>query len=432
MTAMEKMIKARAALILQQRFYGKLALELRLVEDEKAETMWTDGKSLGFNPEFVLNQSMDETKAVICHEVMHCALGHHCRRNGRNADSWNEATDYAINPIILNSGMKLPKEMLFDPNFNEKSADEIYSIIEGRKKKSQNGQNQQQNNQQQGQQGNNQQNQPPNSPDNGQPQQSQGGSQGQQGKTPPKQNSSGSSGSADPGKCGEVRDYPGDNGQPTESESKKQEQDWKVKVAAAANQAKGCGHLPGSLAELVSEFLEPKVSWKEALQRFVEQVSRNDYTYQRTNPRYASFDIIMPSLYNKELPPIDVWIDTSGSVSSKDLQQFVSEVNDIRSHYQTTIRIIMCDTAVVDVIIVEKEDVLTQLALKGRGGTDFVPAIKWSMEQDEQPACGIYLTDMDCSSFGKEPDFPVLWVQTEGKRKNPPFGELIMMQESRF
>lgn len=413
--AMKKMIKARAALILDQRFYGHLALKLNLVENLNTRRMSTDGISLNFNPNFVENISMDNCKTIICEEVMHCSFQHHTRRGNRLHEDWNRACDYVINIILKDSGFKLEKDSLYDPSFKDKSVDEVYHILQGRKPKQQQG----------GGSGNSQgQNQQQESPNN-----SQGDQQNQQqGQGKGKADKPSTGQSSDPGGCGEVQDFPGETGEATESELQQQAQEWKIATAAAASQAASCGQLPGSLKEVIEDMLATKVPWREVLQRFVEQVSRNDYTYTRTNPRYATFGIVMPSLYNKELPPIDVWIDTSGSISNKDLQQFVSEINDIRGHYRTTIRIIQCDTDVRFTSVIEPDDEFIKLELHGRGGTAFSPAIAWSMKQEELPCCGIYLTDMDCSNFGKEPDFPVLWVQTEGRRAvKVPFGEVILM-----
>ena len=417
--AMKKMIKARTALILEQRFYGQLATKLNLKEDVSAKTMWTDGVTLGFNTDWVLNQSMDETKAVVVHEVMHCAFGHHCGRGDRDADDYNLACDYAENPIIRECGFKLPPTMA-DDRFKGQNRYDIYNHIHGKKQKNDNGTDS-------GKQRN--ENKPSKTPSEGQTGQGQGNDKGRGTNTSQNGKMDVTAGN-DPGRCGEVRDYPGDSGDaPSESELKQEEQYWKIAVSNAANQAKGCGQLPAGLEELIGELLEPKVSWKEALQRFVEQVSKNDYSYKRTNPRYAGYGIIMPSLYNKELNPIDVWIDTSGSMSTDDLKQCFSEIDDIRQHYKTTIRVVLCDTKVNEVVIVEAEDDFKEISCKGRGGTRFAPAIKWSQDEEEHPCCGVYISDMDCDDFGPEPDFPVLWIQTEGPKAKVPFGEVIRMKD---
>ena len=166
MRASEKITKARAGLILDQPFFGALSLKLRVVEDQNCETAWTDGVSLGYSPEFIDGLSLEQTKGLISHEVMHCACAHQVRRGGRDHKKWNIAADYAINGILTGAGFVLPDGGLINSAFDDKSADEIYNLI-------------------------------PDPP----PDQGDGDGQGGQG-----------DGNPDPGGCGEVRDTPGPDG----------------------------------------------------------------------------------------------------------------------------------------------------------------------------------------------------------------------------
>ena len=65
--ALKKLTKARAGLILDNPFFGSLALRLQLVADPECETAWTDGQKLGYHPEFILGLSLDVTKSLIAH-----------------------------------------------------------------------------------------------------------------------------------------------------------------------------------------------------------------------------------------------------------------------------------------------------------------------------------------------------------------------------
>ena len=124
-----KLHRARNALLVEQPFFGTLALRLRLEDasqwlPEKIG-MAVDGKSLFYHPSYILGESMDNLKGVIAHEVMHCGLGHPWRRGGRDQTQWNEACDYAINPLVLDGGLRLPSDMLMDPNLAGLSAETI-------------------------------------------------------------------------------------------------------------------------------------------------------------------------------------------------------------------------------------------------------------------------------------------------------------------
>ena len=106
-----------------------------------------------------------------------------------------------------------------------------------------------------------------------------------------------------------------DGNKPTEAEKAQNAQDWKIATQQAAQAAKMAGKLPRSLARYVEELLEPVVDWREALRQFVDQIARNDYTWTRPNSRYFSRGLILPSLYNQEIPPLVVAVDTSGSIT---------------------------------------------------------------------------------------------------------------------
>jgi len=125
----QKLRKARAGLILDQPFFGALALRLNLETDPSAGTAWTDGKSLGYDPAWIKGLTLDQVKGLWAHEVLHCACAHHVRRGQRDPQRWNLATDQAINHILINSGFTLPNDPQLDPQFRDKSAEEIYGLM---------------------------------------------------------------------------------------------------------------------------------------------------------------------------------------------------------------------------------------------------------------------------------------------------------------
>src|ERR1051326_4720701 len=86
-----RMIKARMALLLQQPFWGSLAMFLTIVEDKTCATMWTDGSRIGYSPSFLDELSEKELIVVWAHEVAHCAYKHQTRRGSRDPEMWNEA-----------------------------------------------------------------------------------------------------------------------------------------------------------------------------------------------------------------------------------------------------------------------------------------------------------------------------------------------------
>ena len=122
--------KSRTALLLDHPFFGSLLFRLGGRSSTSIETMATDGVSLYYNPSYVETLNAAELAGVLAHEVMHPALQHHTRRGGRNPKRWNMACDYAINPLLIDAGLTLPKDVLIDHRFRGMSAEEIYNMIE--------------------------------------------------------------------------------------------------------------------------------------------------------------------------------------------------------------------------------------------------------------------------------------------------------------
>lgn len=98
--------------------------------DPSVATMATDGISLFYNPGFIDTLTTPELVGVLAHEVMHPGLQHHTRRGDRSPYRWNKACDYAINPLILDAGLALPKDVLFEDRFRGLSAERIYNLLE--------------------------------------------------------------------------------------------------------------------------------------------------------------------------------------------------------------------------------------------------------------------------------------------------------------
>jgi hypothetical protein len=128
--AAERIRKARTALLLDHPFFGSLLFRLKGEECRSIPTMATNGVVLRYNPAFVDTLNAATLAGVLAHEVMHPALQHHTRRVKRDPRRWNEACDYAINPLLLDAGLSLPDDVLVDPRFRGMSAEQIYNLRE--------------------------------------------------------------------------------------------------------------------------------------------------------------------------------------------------------------------------------------------------------------------------------------------------------------
>jgi len=393
-----KLRKARAGLVLDAPFWGALLGRLNVQADPSAETGWTDGRTLAYSPAFIDTLTPAQTRGFLAHEVAHCAFQHHTRRGGRDSQTWNVATDYAINAILTAEGFDLPPGALVDARFQGMSAEQIFGAL-------------QQDDQGQGQ-----------GDDQGQGDQGQGDDQGQ---------GEPGAGTPDPGACGEVRDAPAG------VDEYEAEQEWRDAVQEAQDYAaRACGGLSGGLGRAVQNVLDPVIDWRERLRDFIEQTAKQDYTWARPNRRHVHAGLYLPGCESEELPPIAICVDTSGSINTDALAQFSGEVQALLADFPGSMaRVIYCDDQVRREHYATAEDCdLTDAP--GGGGTAFSPALvaveDWTAETGISPACVIYFTDLICWDWGTEPEAPVMWLQwrdhgTDHYANNPPFGEVVKM-----
>ncbi len=392
----EKITKARASLVLTAPFFASLALKMKLVADPSCETMWVDGVSMGYNPAFIEPLPLEQVKGLICHEVMHVACHHNTRRGERDFENWNIACDYAIDPIVKNAGFVQPWESI-NPQYHNWEAEKIFKDLLQRRK------------------------------DNNR----EGGNDGAGQDSCEDNNDSAQTDKQPPGGFGEVRDYPGKNGGKASAAEKRQaEQEQKIAVKQAAQIAKAQGTLPQSLERLINEITEPKIPWREILARFLTEPARNDYSWQMPNRRFIHQGLYLPELKNPELGLIALLVDTSGSISQQDLNQFAAEMHSLLAAYKTELIIIYVDAAVQGVEFIASDDTDMNLELKGGGGTDYRPGYDWLHEQGHMPTAAVYLTEGYCNSFPDEPDFPTLWALTQKSDYfKPAFGEVLVINQ---
>uniref|UniRef100_A0A6H1ZCG4 Putative metal-dependent peptidase n=1 Tax=viral metagenome TaxID=1070528 RepID=A0A6H1ZCG4_9ZZZZ len=343
------------------------------VEDITCPTMYTNGSVIGYNPIFVELLSLDEVKCVMCHEVLHLTNLHHLRRNNRDMSKWNSACDYAINPIIIEAGWKLPKKGLLNPAYNGMYAEKIYNLL----------------------------------PDSNEQKQS-----------------------SDPGRCGEIRDFKNKNGKtPSEAEKKKQEQDIIVAVQKAYNVAKRCGNMPTGLERLIKEIIESEIDWKSVLSRFLTENDRNDYTWKLPNTRYLYAGLYLPRLQSEQIGRVMIHMDASGSIGKREMEILAGEAQAILDTFKVELYITYFDSKFQGIQKISADDVPLSLNPKGGGGTSYIPSAKYIEEQELEPDCVIYMTDGYCNSFPEPPDYPVLWLITGKRDFVPPFGEVIYIKE---
>lgn len=367
---MDKLIRSRIQLLMKFPFFGTLALNFKLVENNQIQTAATDGKDFYYNKDFVGGLSDGEIAFLIAHEVMHCTLGHLWRKGSRNHEKFNIAADMAIHSLLKQydntSDFKFIEGALYDPKFNDKPAEEIYDLLPD---------------------------QPSSNMGNGQ----QGG-QGQNGKNNNSGNGKGNQKGKGKNGSGNGRQTIDDHSMwdkaSTQQDGDKKAKDWQEKMISAAEvaSAKDPGSVPGSIQRIIGSLTNPKLNWKELLVEFASTCAY-DENYcppaKRYNGLIESFgcDVVLPdfNIDSNLVKDLVIVCDTSGSYSDSDLTNFFSECVGIADQLAGQVNgyVLFCDTDVRAVYEFDDIADITECRPVGGGGTRMVRALDYCKEKQE-------------------------------------------------
>ena len=397
-------------LLFSFRFFGTLACSLDRVEvpeTSRIKTMATDGRKMYYCPEFVDKMKELHLNFVVCHEVLHAALGH-CNpyrignrtvmvydQNGNEISLWNIAADYVVNYLIVQAlketggkWAEMPNEALYEDKYGGKSVEQVYSELL------------------------------------------------KDSKSWPKHQG--------PGKGNGQPMIPG--GKTLADDHLSQEElknlvddvaarqidhRWKNIIEKEIVNAKRKGSLPGVM-RLIEELVmtPPKVDWREELGDFIVDQYKSTYRLNPPNKKYLHMRMIMPTVHGEH---IDLFVasDTSGSmipalpVIYAELQHTFSQFDSYR------VTLFECDAAIASEKVYENGEDFTTDCPKGMGGggTSFVPVFNRIEEIGENPYGKVLVYSTDgYGDFPREaPPYEVIWLVPEDglPTERFPFGRVI-------
>jgi predicted metal-dependent peptidase len=405
-----KLAAARTRLILEKPFLGALVLRLPMhaAKPDWCPTTATDARAFYYNPEYIDGLSLDQTQFMLAHEALHCALSHFARRQHRITHRWDLACDYAINPLLIDDGLKPPPNVLVVPMYKGMTAEEIYPLIDenddsetldkhaydsdGSSRGSSSGLREDDINKRP----------PPDKPEQG-----------------------------DEGTGADARREPdlskGASQPPplTPDEQETLNVQWQQRMAGAAQQAMQHGKLGGELARMIDHLLQPQLPWRMLLARYMTATARDDYSYMRPSRREGDF--ILPNLRSHQLDLV-IAVDISGSIKDAELEEFIAEVDALKGQVRARVTFLPCDAKLCDGapwIFNPWEEFKRPEDVKGGGGTSFQPVFSWVERQGVRPDLLVYFTDAQGEFPAKEPIYPVIWL-VKGKSK-VPWGQRIQL-----
>ena len=362
-------------------FYGDIVMNLDFVEDGNIPTACTDGMKVYYNPKFMSAKPVDEQNYIYMHEIMHIIL-EHCssRRKGKNHEIFNIAADIVVNSLLdsiskefetANIPFKRPADAITDRYAGERNSvntnlENIYEEILASNKAG-NGDN---------------------------------------------KISMPNKFSRD---CNPVKGW----GQ------------WELKITSKAmfndlyeKTPVECGPDGVSVSDFVKEIVrsaiqagekgrssagsftvpgvflnitkKPPLNWKKLLKDYLTEVADDESSYITPERKYIHMDILLPGhgTYNEEIGDVWAFIDSSGSVSEQELDEFVTQLYHILKQFKNKLHIAYWDTQVTDIYRdIKTTEELMKAKPHSSGGTDINCVHKWIKENKIKPEIMLILTD---------------------------------------
>ena len=432
-----RLMKARSRLGSRAPGYAAIVFGLPFVETHRTQTMATDGKCIYFNRTFVQNSTDDELLAVLFHEGLHVSLGHHLRRGNIDPRLWNMAADYAINLIVREARLSLPDGALLDQKYRGLTAEQIARLL----KQKQPDQPEQPQPPQGGGEGEGEGQGGSGAGDDTDDDQDQDDGQGQGGDEADDGEDDAPSGAPDnfdqPGEIWDAVDDAGERLGGDDLEKAEETLRRDVIVAAMAEKAAGSGTitLDGGVVDAAKA---PTVDWVEALADWLNRAYAGEPTLAKPARRHLWEGNYFPSMQGVGGGDLVIAIDTSGSVSQDEAEQFAAEIDAIREMIKPDRTcVIYCDDFIQKGRDGQSYDVFDSYedievrAISG-GGTSFDPPFHLVDQERLEPHAFIYFTDGYATVRERTADvvdYPVLWATTgkEPSFRGQEFGEVITL-----
>jgi predicted metal-dependent peptidase len=379
-STLDRIGKAKIKLLLDpsQTFLASLVLSLNTKIDNDIPTACTNGLEIRFNEEFVSKLSGPELRFLIAHETWHVAFLHMTRRGNRDPQKWNHAADYVINHMLVKAGFTMIEGGLYDDKYAGMSSEEVYDLLP-------------------------EPDSLPNNPLDGDFEDAEGNSS--KGKNKGGQGPDGKS--------------------PTQGEIEDKVQDAIIKAATQAKMANQAGSIPGHIARMVDDILNPKLPWQVILTNYMSAKTKAEKSWSRRNKRFRS--TYLPSRLSESMGNVNIYVDASGSVSQDEFQAYISEMHDIRDSLKPELmKVISFDTQLKDEFIMERGEEI-EVSFQGGGGTWIEPVITHA-EQEETDVTIIftdgYFGDVDYSNVPND----IIWVIVNNPSWTCPVGTVIHME----
>lgn len=379
--AQRKLSLAKSRLLLCSPFFGSIVCRRPPILTGRVPTAGVDARGrLYVNPDFIESLSTGELVFLLAHETMHIALLHALREGGRSHLIWNIAADAVINArlSLLKIGTPIEGGVSLR-GCAGRSAEDVYDFLLEKYAKNR-------------------------------------GVPWTYRKTRDPLN-------------GDV-DARGASGM-SEAQRREAEIESRSLVAEAAAAARMQGGANPELEALISSILGRPIPWPLALERFLSVRSSQNQSWSRPNRRYRRVAYLPETSPLPSAGELVVGIDTSGSLSEKDLGIVLGRLSELALQFRPTLlRVLYCDSEVRREDDFTMDDLpIVQASVPGRGGTDMRKIFEYMERRGIEPDAVVIFTDGE-TEFPEKTEVPTIWMISSDKTAPAGAGETVRI--SRF
>lgn len=384
--------KIRAKLFLKDSFIACVAGQLDwTLTEEVTQTAATDGTHIYINEKFFNELSLAEQLGVIAHEALHVILMHTVRARqitDLERHAWNVACDMCVNRELEHAKFVLPEgKVECSSKYMDMTTEEIYQDLLKKNGKGQ---------------GNSK---------------SSGGNCSNNGNSSENQNE-GYSGSSDV--------------LPTQSQKDvnkvKQTINKSVIMTAKKEWGAGTNAFSRELQKRLEEINRPTLPWPVLLRKYINDTIKDDWSWARPNRRVQ--EVYLPSLSGESgtLGHINVYIDNSGSVTDRQVANFIREIEAIhKSMSPRSTTISFFSNHITNSYKIGETWDISKIDPYTTGGTDIAPVIGDIIEK--KPAVSIVFTDGYFDDYSDRTKLPIIWCIFDNSCCRLKHGKIIYMKE---
>lgn len=345
-------------------FYAHILFSMKIKWDETVSTAYTNGLTLGYNPDFFEAGTFGQRVFVLVHECDHVARMHIIRGKGYDHDIYNQAADHVINLTLKKAGFEMYDWVLCDERFRDMATEEVYGILKA---------------------------------------------ESMQMPLPPNM-------------MPDLKEIEGED----EIEIAAQIQDVVLGAVMQSKLAKDApGTVPGEVELFLDKLLNPKLPWQVILSRYMKRMSKSGFNWARPNRRFLQQGFYLPSRQSRnKLVDIQAWTDISGSETDEDFLRYVSELHGILTQFKPgQITLGQFDTRITHIDVVKTVQDLAKVQFHGRGGTIITDVLDHIVATE--PKIALIFTDGGFNFDRETCKGNIIWMIHDNPKWTAPFGKVI-------